>query len=255
MTRVFKFLILLTGLATIFGCQSETTAENTAPALSFDPLEYVDPYIGTDYHGHVFLGANVPFGAVQVGPTNFTRGWDWCSGYHDSDSVMIGFAQTHLSGTGIGDLGDVMLMPYTGPAKTNPGTQEAPFCGYADLYSQDQEIAEAGYYQVKLLNNNITVDLTASKRVGFHKYTFPKAEEAHIAVDIAGGIGWDDAVEGAIKKIDDQTVVGHRFSKGWAKDQRLFYAIKLSKPMKGIQLVKDDAFVDGTELTDQYDRA
>lgn len=256
MTRVFNYIVLLAGLITFAACQAEdNSTDQTANAISFDPLDFVDPYIGTDYHGHVFLGANVPFGAVQVGPTNFTRGWDWCSGYHYSDTVMIGFAQTHLSGTGIGDLGDVMLLPYTGPAKTNPGTQEDPFSGYAGLYAHDEEIAEAGYYQVKLKNYDITVDLTASKRVGFHKYTFPKAEKAHIALDIAGGVGWDDAVEGMIRQVDNQTIVGHRYSAGWAKDQRLFYAIKLSKPMKGLQLVKEDTFIEGTEIKDQYVRA
>jgi predicted alpha-1,2-mannosidase len=246
-------LFLLLTIPIFFSsCQEKipTTSQN-----STNPIDYVDPYIGTDYHGHVFLGANVPFGAVQVGPTNFTRGWDWCSGYHYSDSVMIGFAQTHLSGTGIGDLGDVMLMPYTGELKTNPGTQEAPFSGYASYYDHEQETVAPGYYQVNLQTHDIDVQLTASKRVGFHRYVFPQSEEAHIAIDLAQGIGWDDAVEGSIKKLDDQTLVGHRYSSGWAKDQRVFFAIQLSKPMKSLQLIENGDLVPSDSLTAKYVRA
>lgn len=250
--RMTGFLSIILGL-TLTACQ---TAAPSGPEEGLEELtKFVDPYIGTDYHGHVFIGASVPFGAVQVGPTNFTRGWDWCSGYHYSDSVMIGFAQTHLSGTGIGDLGDVMLMPYTGQIRTGPGTEEDYSAGYASLYDHSDETAEPGYYQVRLQNTGINVELTASERVGFHKYTFPAAEEAHIALDLAKGIGWDDATEGYVQMVDDRTVVGHRFSTGWAKDQRVFFAIKLSKPMENFQLVRNEELVEGEELKDQYVRA
>lgn len=243
----FTVLVLL-----FSACQKETSIITSSPA---SPIDYVDPYIGTDYHGHVFLGANVPFGAVQLGPTNFTRGWDWCSGYHYSDSILIGFAHTHLSGTGIGDLGDVMLMPYTGELKTNPGTQEDPLRGYASYYDHARETVAPGFYQVNLTTYDIDVQLTTSERVGFHRYTFPKAAQAHIAIDLAQGIGWDDATEGFIKKLDDETLVGYRFSTGWAKDQRVFFAVKLSKPMKSLQLISDGDWVDGDSLTAKYVRA
>lgn len=248
MKNSFYFLLIWLGL---FACQSGTGLTTSA----WQPVDFVDPYIGTDGHGHVFLGANVPFGAVQVGPTNFTRGWDWCSGYHYSDSVMIGFAQTHLSGTGIGDLGDVMLMPYTGALKTNPGTQEAPFSGYAAHYTHEQETAAPGFYQVQLTTYDIDVQLTASERVGFHRYTFPQSDSAHIAIDLAQGIGWDDAVEAYIEKVDDQTLVGYRYSTGWAKDQRVFFAVRLSKPLKQLQLVRNDSLVAGDSLRAKYVRA
>ena len=113
---------------------------------------YVDPYIGAGGHGHVFVGASVPFGAVQVGPDNINKGWDWCSGYHYSDSLIIGFAQTHLSGTGIGDLGDVLIMPYTGNIKTNKGSQQDPSSGYGSLFSHKNEQVKPGYYSIKHLS-------------------------------------------------------------------------------------------------------
>lgn len=246
MKRSSYFLFL--GLCLLVACQTK----GSLPSLEQSVLQYVDPYIGTDGHGHVFLGANVPFGAVQVGPTNFTRGWDWCSGYHYSDSILIGFAQTHLSGTGIGDLGDVMLMPFTGDIKFHPGSIDRPFSGYASTYDHEQEQAAPGYYQVNLQRYAVDVQLTASSRIGFHRYTFPKADQAHIAVDLAQGIGWDEATEGHLQKIDDQTLIGHRFSTGWAKDQRVFFAIRLSKPIQKLQLIRSDSLVSGDSLTTRY---
>lgn len=201
-----------------------------------DYARYVDPFIGTGYHGHVFLGAHVPFGAVQVGPVNYVKGWDWCSGYHYSDSIVTGFSQLHLSGTGIGDLGDVLITPFTGELKTSPGTQKDPLSGYASLYSHNDETAQAGYYAVTMKRYGILAELTASERVAMHQYTFPEAEQAHIAINLVMGIGWDKPVNTFLKKIDDETYVGYRFSSGWAVDQRLFFAIKVSKPISKLEL-------------------
>ncbi|WPV64916.1 GH92 family glycosyl hydrolase [Chitinophaga sp. LS1] len=212
----------------------------------YKPVDYVDPYIGSGGHGHVFVGANVPFGAVQVGPTNITKGWDWCSGYHYSDSVMIGFSQTHLSGTGIGDLGDVLIMPYTGKVRTNRGTQDNPTSGYGSHYSHAHETAKPGYYAVTLEDYKIKVELTASERVGFHKYTFPQNEEGHIIVDLKEGIGWDGPVETYITKKDEYTLEGYRYSKGWAVDQRLWFAIKSNVPMKDFTVYNADVLKTGT---------
>jgi predicted alpha-1,2-mannosidase len=234
-----KNLFLIT-VAFIFGsfmrnayCQNE------------DYAKYVDPFIGTDYHGHVFFGANVPFGAVQAGPTNFTRGWDWCSGYHYSDSILLGFSQTHLSGTGVGDLGDVLITPYTGTLKTTPGTEKDPQSGYASRYYHADEIARPGYYSVLLKTYNIRAELTATERVAFHKYLFPANSEAHIAINLENGIGWDRPVETFLKKIDSVTYVGYRFSKGWANDQRLYFAIQLSKPLNTLQLYEKQQPMEG----------
>lgn len=208
------------------------------------PVDWVDPYIGTDYHGHVFLGASVPYGAVQLGPTNFVKGWDWCSGYHYSDSIVTGFSHTHLSGTGIGDLGDVLLMPYTGAVKVLPGRQEDISTGYASLYSHDQESARPGYYQVKLLKYGINVELTASERVGFHRYTFPANDTARIIIDLKAGIGWDRPTATSLKQVDEHTFTGFRHSSGWAADQRLFFAVKISEPVAAFQLFEADSLVE-----------
>jgi predicted alpha-1,2-mannosidase len=214
-----------------------------------DYTKHVDPFIGTGYHGHVFLGANVPFGAVQVGPTNFVRGWDWCSGYHYSDSIVTGFSQTHLSGTGIGDLGDVLITPYTGAIKTSPGNEKQPDAGYASKYSHNEEIAKPGYYSVLLKTWNIRVELTATERVGFHRYTFPASDEAQIAINLERGIGWDGPTETFIQKIDSVTFTGYRFSTGWAKDQRMWFAIKISKPAGKFALFNNEQLSGSTSLS------
>jgi predicted alpha-1,2-mannosidase len=201
-------------------------------AAGDQPVSYVDPYIGTGGHGHTFLGASVPYGAVQVGPTNIVKGWDWCSGYHYSDSVLIGFSQMHLSGTGIGDLGDVLIMPYTGGIRTNTGTQENPVSGYGSHYTHRHEQARPGYYSVQLEDYGIRAEMTATERVGFHKYTFPKGSAAHIIIDLQQGIGWDAPVETYIRLKDAYTIEGYRYSKGWAVDHRVWFAIRSSVPLR-----------------------
>lgn len=221
--------------------------QNSSAPVDEDYTKYVDPYIGTDYHGHVFLGANVPFGAVQPGPTNYIRGWDWCSGYHYSDSIMTGFSQLHLSGTGIGDLGDVLITPYTGELFFTPGNIEKPLSGYASMYTHDREKVEPGYYEVDLLDYDINVKLTASERVSFHQYTFPENEKSRIAINLELGIGWDSPVNTKLTQINDTTLAGLRHSKGWAEDQELYYAIVVSKPVEKLELHAKDQMVSGTE--------
>ena len=134
-------------------------------------IKYVDPFIGSGGHGHVFVGANVPFGGVQVGPTNFNKGWDWSSSYHHSDSIVKGFCHLNVSGTGMSDLGELTVMPATGELKINAGTQDRHMKGYASLYSKDKESASPGYYQVMLDRYDIKVELTATERSGLHRYT------------------------------------------------------------------------------------
>jgi predicted alpha-1,2-mannosidase len=229
-TGFFAILSLLTILNFSACSTSQKTAEET------DFSQYVDPYIGTGFHGHVFMGANVPFGAVQPGPTNYIKGWDWCSGYHHSDSIMTGFSQLHLSGTGIGDLGDVLITPYTGQLLFSPGDTKEPLSGYASKYSHDKEKAEPGYYEVDLLDYGINVKLTASERVSFHQYTFPENKNSRIAINLELGIGWDSPVNTKLVQLNDTTLAGFRFSTGWAKDQELFYAIVLSRPIQKLDL-------------------
>jgi len=210
--------------------------------------QYVDPLIGSGFHGHVFVGANVPFGAVQLGPENISEGWDWCSGYHISDNTIIGFPHTHLSGTGIGDLGDVSFMPTTGPVKVNKGTAENPESGFLSTFDRSSELAKPGYYKVNLKRYDIGVELTTSKRVGMHKYTFPASNQSNIIIDLQEGIGWDAPVETYIEKVDKNTITGYRFSKGWAVDQRIYFKAIFSKDIRDFAVYDSTALKPGISL-------
>lgn len=245
--RSILLLLLTTGLFSIVQAQHMLLlpAKNQRESLT----KYVDQSIGTGFHGHVFVGANVPFGAVQLGPANLSEGWDWCSGYHISDSTIVGFQHTHLSGTGIGDLGDISLMPTTGPVIVRKGNVKNMQSGYVSLFSHREETVRPGYYAVKLKRYNIGVKLTATERVGFHEYTFPKSDEAHILIDLQEGIGWDRPVKTSIQQVNATTVTGYRFSTGWAKDQRIFFAAVFSKPIKNFSVYDSLTAKTGTTLT------
>jgi predicted alpha-1,2-mannosidase len=214
--------------------------------------KHVDPYIGSSFHGHVFVGANVPFGAVQLGPVNRSEGWDWCSGYHYSDSTIVGFSHTHLSGTGIGDLGDILLMPATGTVKPRKGNVPNYRNGYLSLFSHKNESVKPGYYSVLLDRYNIKAELTATERVGFHRYTFPSTDSAQIILDLREGIGWDQATKTFLQKVNDTTLAGYRYSKGWADDQRVYFTAIFSKPIKNLQLYKDSVLQQGSSLEDRF---
>ena len=204
------------------GHSNEAQASNKQDSYT----QWVNPYIGTGGHGHVFLGANVPFGFVQLGPTQITRGWDWCSGYHYTDSVLRGFSHTHLSGTGIGDLGDISFLPTY--------DQDA----YTVKFSHDGEYVRPGYYTVRIGDSKILVELTATKRVGMHRYTFPLSnKEALIKINLAQGIGWDKMTECKFSHENNKLVTGYRYSTGWAKDQKVYFAAEFSQP---VQLVKTE---------------
>ncbi len=215
-------------------------AVRQAPAQRL--ISFVDPMIGSGGHGHVFVGASVPFGAVQVGPENIPEGWDWCSGYNYADSVIIGFSQMHLNGTGIGDLGDVLIMPTTGPAKINRGTQTER--GYSSLFQHKKEHAKPGYYAVHLDDYDVDVELTATERVGFHKYHFPQNKEAHILIDLQQGVQ-DSATDTYIHQVDAHTLKGYRMSTGWAHDQRVYFVIRCDHEIKDINIFNDSTKIDG----------
>jgi predicted alpha-1,2-mannosidase len=232
-----KFGLAVFSLAILISCGTRPSKTEQTPA---DLTKYVDPYIGTGFHGHVFLGADVPFGAVQLGPSNITEGWDWCSGYHYSDSTLIGFAHTHLSGTGIGDLGDILFMPVTGSYKIELGSAEKPEDGYLALYKHEDETVKPGYYAVNIDRYKVKAELTATERVGFHRYTFQPNADAHIIVNLERGIGWDAPVEGRLEQVNDTLVTGYRLSKGWAKDQRIYFAAVFSQPLKGVKLYSNN---------------
>lgn len=247
--KVFScFLCCLLVVLSSYGQQKKGVNASTPINLT----RYVDPYIGTSFHGHVFMGANVPFGAVQLGPVNMSQGWDWCSGYHYSDSTIVGFSHTHLSGTGIGDLGDILLMPSTGSVKVRKGNLGNPESGYYSLFSHKEEAARPGYYAVRLQRTGIKAELTATERVGFHQYTFPVANNPHIVIDLREGIGWDQAVKTEIRRINDTTIEGYRYSKGWAPDQRIYFAAVFSKPIKSFAVYEDSVLKEGTALTGRF---
>lgn len=215
-----------------FSCTGEK--ESKLPAES-NYTQFVDPFIGSDYHGHVFVGANVPFGAVQLGPNNETQGWDWCSGYHYSDSILVGFAHTHLSGTGIGDLGDILFMPVSDEFVPDKDS-EIPFA-WKSTYSHEKESAEPGYYFLHVNRYNIDAELTATERVGFHKYNFNAGGNSKIIIDLKYGTGWDLLSKGNIKQVDKNAIEGFRFSKGWATDQRIYFYTEFSKEIKNFEVI------------------
>ena len=195
--------------------------------------------------GHTFPGATVPFGAVQLSPETDTIPYElngkyngdvykYCAGYRYEDKTITGFSHTHFSGTGHSDLGDFLIMPTTGQLKLNPGTASNPESGYRSRFSHNDEISEAGYYKVKLQDYNILAELTATTRVGVHRYTFPKSDQAHIILDLMAGIyNYNDKnIWTYVRVSDDKTITGYRQTNGWARTRTVYFAMKFSKPFK-----------------------
>ena len=224
-------------LSRIFLIAALGLASCAQPAADDNLTRYVDPRIGTGGHGHVFVGANVPFGLVQLGPTSIPQAWDWTSGYHESDSTVIGFSHTHLSGTGIGDLFDVTVMPVVGEVTCARGTEEDPASGLWSYADRTKEVVRPGYYSVPLVRYGITAEMTATSRVGFHRYTFPAADDAAVIFDLKNGGCWDKATETHIEPSGDSRLVGWRYSSGWAKDQRVWFVAEFSRPFTSFEQV------------------
>lgn len=211
-----------------------------------DYTAFVDPYIGSGGHGHVFVGASVPFGMVQLGPQQIKDEWDWCSGYHYSDTLVIGFSHTHLTGTGIGDLGDVMFMPYD-PSKTKYDTswakrKNADATHIYSLLDHDLESVRPGFYSLEMPDYGVSVRLSATQRTGLHEYTFT-ADTAAVLVDLCTGIGWDGVTDWQLDIIDDTHIEGFRRSSGWAKDHAIWFAAEFSSPFTG----REDVHITGDE--------
>ena len=229
--KIKDFALLSFLLVMLCMCsEPETTKNNLA--------KHVDPIIGSGGHGHVFVGASVPFGGVQLGPSNIFKGWDWCSGYHYSDSIVIGFSHTHLSGTGGSDLGDILIMPVNGDVSLNRGKQHDISDAYASYFSHDNEVVKPGYYSVLLDKYNVKAELTATERVGVHKYTFPTENDNHVIIDLKEGNG-DKSTDTYLKKVDAYTIEGYRFSRGWAKDQRLWFTLKSNQEIEKLEVYDD----------------
>ncbi len=228
-------------LLTFFGCSSEKLSDN----LSFSPADYVDPFIGTRNMGHCYPGATVPFGMVQLSPEtdsvlfSYGKGYNrdvyrYCSGYQYDDSTITGFAHTHFHGTGHSDLGDFLVMPFVGELKLNPGTSQKPESGYRSRFSHKTEKAEPGYYSVLLEDYGITAELTATERVGMHRYTFPESKEGGIILDMTSGIyNYDGKVIwSSLRMENDSVVTGYRQTNGWARTRYIYFAMEFSKPVK-----------------------
>ncbi|HHG83427.1 MAG TPA: glycoside hydrolase family 92 protein, partial [Bacteroidetes bacterium] len=210
----------------ICGCsQKSNTPKETSS--SHHLCQYVNPFIGTGGHGHTFPGATLPFGMVQISPDTRLKGWDGCSAYHDSDSIIYGFSHTHLSGTGVSDYGDILFMPMTGPALLQNGHGISPDSGYASRFDKTSETASPGYYSVFLKDYGIKAELTATERVGFHRYTAPISQEIHLILDLEHR---DPLRESHITIHNHRKISGYRRSSAWAKDQWIYFQAEFSRP-------------------------
>jgi len=224
-------------LPLLAAAQTPTPAENLVP--------YAHPLVGTAKMGHTYPGATVPFGAVQLSPDTDTISYEqngrynpeiyaYCAGYQYKDPTIVGFSHTHFSGTGHSDLGDFLVMPTTGPLQLNPGTADRPLSGYRSAYSHQTEVAEPAYYKVRLADHDILAELTATTRVGIHQYTFPRAAESHIILDLVAGIYNypDKNVWTFVRVENDSLVTGYRQTSGWGRTRTVYFALSFSRPFK-----------------------
>jgi predicted alpha-1,2-mannosidase len=230
---VKKILLLLFGI-----CPVLTYAQSAT-----DLTPYVNPFIGTHKMGHTYPGASVPFGMVQLSPDTDTLSYEYngkyngpvykyCAGYQYDDPTIVGFSHTHFSGTGHADLGDFLIMPTTGALQLNPGTEEHPEKGYRSRFSHNNESAKPNYYKVKLDDHNIVAELTTTTRVGFHQYTFPASDEAHIILDLVSGIyNYPEKNVWTFVRVENDTLItGYRQTSGWARTRTVYFAMAFSKP-------------------------
>jgi predicted alpha-1,2-mannosidase len=209
-------------------------------------VDYANPIVGTAEHGHVYPGATVPFGMVQLSPDTRDTTWDGCSGYHYSDHSVLGFSHNHLTGTGCPDLGNLLVVPTVGPLKLTPG--ERPGEGYRARFSHQDEISRPGYYAVLLPDYQVKVELTATTRAGFHRYTFPATSDAHVVVDLQHGVG-NAVTDSQLTIEDDRTASGYRRSAGWGGDKIYYFVMEFSKPFASAAVAQADRDVAGRQTT------
>ncbi|OED42019.1 alpha-mannosidase [Flavobacteriaceae bacterium (ex Bugula neritina AB1)] len=245
MKILYKVKLLLGILTFIFfSCNGKKTNNNGINIIETNLTRFVDPFIGTGGHGHTYPGATVPFGMVQVSPDNGISDWDWCSGYHYSDSKTIGFSHLHLSGTGIGDLTDVRIMPINKKVNLSLPVKSRDDIPYISNYSHINEEASPGYYSVFLEDFSIKAELTADLRTAFHRYTFEDGDDQSLILDLGYAVNWDKTIDSEITIEDKYTVSGFRHSSGWAKNQKVYYVLQFSKSINGYDLYKGDTKVD-----------
>ncbi|MWB93306.1 glycoside hydrolase family 92 protein [Flavobacterium sp. GA093] len=234
------FLIVILGAS----CKIKTNKNNTHKEFF---VNHVNPFIGTGGHGHTYPGATVPFGMLQVSPDNGVSGWDWCSGYHYSDTIVSGFSHLHLSGTGIGDLADILFMPTNKKLDLTIQTTSRDQLPYKSKYNHVNEKATPGSYQVFLEDPKINVELTSSQRTAFHKYTFSKNDTQSVIIDLGFAINWDKTLKTGITIEDNHTISGYRYSSGWAKNQKVFFVAKFSKSISESVLLANKQIVTGNK--------
>jgi predicted alpha-1,2-mannosidase len=227
-----KFIIAMSlyalMLIIVYSCSPISKIEEKKEII--DNTKYVNNFIGTGGHGHTFPGATTPYGMVQLSPDTRTIGWDACGGYHYTDSSILGFSHTHLSGTGISDLGDFLFMPFAGEPKITPGTPEDPDSGYRSRFSHEDEVASPGFYSVLLKEYNIKTELTATTRAGFHKYTYNEGGKSGIIIDLSHTIYKDAKPSHEFKVINNTEIAGYKGSGGWAVSQDIYFHAKFNKP-------------------------
>ncbi|MEP5338144.1 MAG: GH92 family glycosyl hydrolase [Algibacter sp.] len=248
--KYYSYLLLILCLG-ITSCNKENKQEEKG--VSIEKLtHYVNTFTGTDGPGNTYPGAVLPFGMVQLSPDNGLPGWDRIAGYFYPDSTIAGFSHTHLSGTGAGDMYDLLVMPLNSKF-TESLTPEDRYRPYSK-FSHDKEKASPGYYSVDLLSSGIKAELTTTSRVGFHQYTFPKDEKSQIILDLGYSLNWDAPVDTKITIEDNQTISGYRKSKGWAKDQRVYFVMKFSKPFDKAQLFQNSEEKETTTVQGEFTR-
>ena len=230
-------ITLLVALIVLGACTSDTK-----PVFQTDYAGIVNPFIGTDYTGNTYPGAQAPFGMVQLSPDNGISGWDRIAGYFYPDSTIAGFSHTHLSGTGAGDLYDISFMPVTLPCREAKGE-----LGIHSKFSHSDEEAHAGYYRVKLQDYDIDVELTATPRCGIQRYTFPKAE-AMVILNLKKSMNWDFTMDSHIEVVDSCNIRGYRFSEGWARGQKVYFATRFSRPFKAHEVTDADINLKGEKV-------
>jgi predicted alpha-1,2-mannosidase len=229
MRRTLVFISFLVSVLLFSGCRIQKD----------DLSQYVNVFIGTGGHGHTFPGATLPYGMVQLSPDTRMSGWDACSGYHYSDSTIIGFSHTHLSGTGIGDYGDILVMPMTEPVRITRGEEADPSSGYRSGFARKNEIASPGYYSVILDKNKIKAELTATARTGFHRYTYPEPSDKKMIIDLNHTLQMNPNIVNEIKVLSNTEIQGLKVTRGWARNQYVYFYAKVSAPFTHTMVVND----------------
>lgn len=224
-----KSKLLLT-LACVFALGAKAQEERLT--------DYVNPFVGTDGYGNVYPGAQIPFGGIQLSPDTDEHFYDAASGYKYAHTTLMGFSLTHLSGTGIPDLGDFLFIPGTGEVKTQPGTHEDPDSGYRSRYSHDREWSSPGYYGVELADYGVKAEMTAALRSGILRFTYPKTEQAYLMIDLDHTL-WQSCPWSNLRQINDSTLTGYKLVKGWGPERHVYFAATFSRKLEGFRILQD----------------